>query len=606
MSTTVPFIPDNAPFTSEQRAWLNGMLAGMFSSASLPAHQAKPSHRIAVLYASQSGTAEGLARKLAKELKAQGHIPAVSTLVGYTPAALAAEKYAIFLASTYGEGEAPDGVQSFFEELCLGHFPRYENLSYAVFALGDSHYEHFCKFGRDLDLKLAALGANRLANRVDCDVDVDGPFAQWKADLLPRLNVISTGNKTAATLPISGVHTKDSSQELTSSLGGPPVVAGHKPPASTFSRDNPLLAPLVEKKDLTHTESSKSTLHLAFSIEGTGLCYEAGDACGVVPQNDLNLVAEIMQLLHFNGNEQVLCGKSGTTTLHDALTHHLQITRLMRKTVSEYATRGKCAKLLELLVPEQQTNLDKYLYGRGLVDLLLEFPGVVEDPAELIAMLPKLTPRLYSISSSPSAHAGQVHTTVAVVRYSAHNRERGGVCSTLFADRVTVSDRLPIYIQPNKKFRLPKDPDAPIIMIGPGTGIAPFRGFLHERRALGAKGPNWLFFGERSASTDFLYRDELDAMRADGHLARLDTAFSRDQQQKVYVQDRMLEHGPMFWNWLQNGASVYVCGDASRMAKDVHSTLQTIVEKQGGMSPQAAEEHVDTMKEQHRYHRDVY
>ena len=287
-------------------------------------------------------------------------------------------------------------------------------------------------------MKLASLGANRLSNRVDCDVEVDGPFSDWKADLLPRLNVVSTGQKAAATIPISGVHTKESDPELYSASTGALAPSGQRTPPSTFSRDNPLLAPLVEKKDLTHTESTKSTLHLAFSIEGTGLSYEAGDACGVVPQNDLNLVAEIIQLLRFNGNEQVPCAKAGVTTLHDALVHRLQITRLTRKMVSEYATRGKCAKLLELLVPEEQANLERYLYGRGLIDLLLEFPGVIEDPAELAAMLPKLAPRLYSISSSPAAHSGQVHTTVAVVRYSSQNRERGGVCSTLFADRVTV------------------------------------------------------------------------------------------------------------------------------------------------------------------------
>jgi sulfite reductase (NADPH) flavoprotein alpha-component len=221
-------------------------------------------------------------------------------------------------------------------------------------------------------------------------------------------------------------------------------------------------------------------------------------------------------------------------------------------------------------------------------------------------MLPRLTPRLYSISSSPAAHTGEIHATVAVVRYHSHNRERGGVCSTLFADRASVSDRLPIYIQPNKQFRLPKDSTAPIIMIGPGTGVAPFRGFLHERRAIGARGRNWLFFGERSASTDFLYRDELEAMQADGHLTRLDTAFSRDQEQKIYVQDRMLEQASAFWNWLQDGASVYVCGDASRMAKDVHAAIQTIAAKQGGMSPERTEEYMDSLKEQHRYHRDVY
>jgi sulfite reductase (NADPH) flavoprotein alpha-component len=347
-------------------------------------------------------------------------------------------------------------------------------------------------------------------------------------------------------------------------------------------------------------------LHLAFSTAGTGLSYQAGDACGVIPRNDPNLVAEILQHLHFNGNEQVHCGLAGNTTLLDALLHHLQITRLNRKMVQEYANHGKCAKLLELLAPENKATLEHYIYGRGPIDLLVQFPGIVDDPADLVAMLPRLTPRLYSISSSPVAHAGEIHATVAVVRYTSHNRERGGVCSTLFADRTSVSDSLPIYIQPNKKFRLPADPDTPMIMIGPGTGIAPFRGFLHERRALGHNGRNWLFFGERSAASDFLYRDEFEAMLADGHLAKLDTAFSRDQESKVYVQDRMIQNSHVLWDWLQDGASVYVCGDASQMGKDVHATLRKIVEKEAGMSAQGAEEYVTALKEQHRYHRDLY
>jgi sulfite reductase (NADPH) flavoprotein alpha-component len=437
-------------------------------------------------------------------------------------------------------------------------------------------------------------------------VDVDEPFERWKSQLISCLNEKAVAQKSNAPASASSpneaipVHLARFAHETTAASPARPA------PGASFSRENPLLAPLVDKRDLTHSESSKSTLHLAFSIEGTGLSYEAGDACGVIPQNDLNLVAEILQTLRFNGNEQVQCGKSGATTLHDALAHHLQVTRLTRKTVKDYASRGKCTGLLDLLIPEQQAQLDRYIYDRGLIDLLVEFPGVVEDPAELVLMLPKLTPRLYSISSSPAAHAGQIHTTVAVVRYSSHNRKRGGVCSTLFADRASLSDRLPIYIQPNKKFKLPQNSDAPMIMIGPGTGVAPFRGFLHERRVLAAKGRNWLFFGERSAATDYLYRDELEAMRADGHLTRLDTAFSRDQENKVYVQDKMLEQAPMFWSWLQEGASVYVCGDASRMAKDVHATLHAIIEKQGGMSALAAEEYVHTLQEEHRYHRDVY
>ncbi len=596
MTATIPYLPDNAPFTPEQRAWLNGLLAGMFSSAPA-AVETRTSRRVAILYASQSGTAEGLARKLAKELKAQGHIPAVSTLAGYTPAALAAESCALILASTYGDGDAPDGVQPFYEQLCLEHFPCMEKLSYAVFALGDRHYEQFCKFGKDIDAKLAALGANRLADRVDCDVEVDKPFAQWKVAMITRLNEDSSlpSRKAPAT-----------TKELSTSQAAESVTDSEPPAVKAFSRDHPLLAPVIDKKSLTHVTSTKSTLHVAFSIEGTGLRYEAGDACGVIPTNDLNLVAEILQKLRFNGNERAPSVKAGTTTLHDALARERQITRLNRKIIQGYATRGNCAQLLDLLQPEHQASLDAYVYDRGIIDLLIEYPGVIDDPSELVTLLPKLTPRLYSISSSPAAHAGQIHATVAVVRFTAHDRDRGGVCSTFFADRTSIADRLPIYIQPNKKFKLPLDPDAPIIMIGPGTGIAPFRGFLHERRALGHKGKNWLFFGERSSATDYLYREELESMYADSHLTRLDTAFSRDNGHKIYVQDRMMEQAPQFWSWLQEGASVYVCGDASRMAKDVHGTLCRIVQEQGAMPAQAAEEYVGTLKEEHRYHRDVY
>jgi sulfite reductase (NADPH) flavoprotein alpha-component len=597
MTTEVPYIPENAPFTPEQRAWLNGLLAGMYSSAPQASSVVRPSRRIAVLYASQSGTAEGLARKLAKELKTHGYTPAVSTLVGYTPAALAAEDCALFLASTYGEGDAPDGVQPFFEQLCLEHFPRMEKLSYTVLALGDKHYEHFCKFGRDLDAKLITLGANQLTNRVDCDVDMDEPFKHWKEAIIARLNEDARDNarqKTAVRV-----------ETTTSPNPGSSADSTEQNPA-TFTRENPLLAPVIEKRSLTHAASTKSTLHVAFSIEGTGISYQAGDACGVVPTNDLNLVAEILQSLRCNGNELVPSIKDGTTTLHNALSHERQITRLNRKVVHVYASRGNCTPLLELLQPEHQAAFDAYIYDRALIDLLIEYPGVVDDPAELIALLPKLSPRLYSISSSPAAHSGQIHTTVAVVRFTAHNRDRGGVCSTLFADRTSITDKLPIYIQPNKRFKLPLNPDAPMIMIGPGTGIAPFRGFLHERRALGHKGKNWLFFGERSAATDYLYREELESMHADGHLTRIDTAFSRDNDHKVYVQDRMMEQAPLVWRWLEDGASIYVCGDASRMAKDVNAAIYRIVQEQSGMSETATDEYVGTLKDTHRYHRDVY
>lgn len=594
--TLVPYIPDNAPFNDDQRAWLNGFLAGIFSSAQ-PAvvTEAPLSLKVAVLYASQSGTAEGLARKVAKDLKSKGHIASLISLEGYTPAALAEERYAILIASTYGDGDAPDAVKPFYEKLCIERFPRYQDLSYAVLALGDSHYEHFCKFGTDLDNKLDSLGAVRLHDRVDCDVDLDDAFTNWKQGLYSRLESI------VSTRPAK--NTPSPSTKTTTPLIKP---TASETSTCAYTRENPFLAPVVDKHPLTREISSKLTMHMAFSIADSNLKYEAGDACGVVPQNDHQLVDDIITMLNFSPQAPVQLSKSGTTTLIDTLTNHLQITRLTRKMIEAYATIGNCKPLFGLLIPEQQAHLEKYTYDRGLIDLLHDYPGVLHDPADLVAMLPKLAPRLYSISSSPYAHTGEIHTTVAVVRYRAHNRERGGVCSTLLADRTHTGERRAIYIQPNKKFRLPQQSDAPIIMIGPGTGIAPFRAFLHQRRALSATGKNWLFFGERSAATDFLYRDELESMLKDKHLTHLDLAFSRDQEHKVYVQDKMLEQAPRFWSWLQDGASIYVCGDAARMAKDVDATLHSIVAQQGNLDAEAAAEYVQTLKDDLRYHRDVY
>ena len=384
------------------------------------------------------------------------------------------------------------------------------------------------------------------------------------------------------------------------------TTAVQEAPAVKPSRENPFHAPVIEKRLLTHVSSSKSTVHLVFATKDSGIEYEVGDSCGVIPQNDPRLVEEILAAAHLTGEETIQIAKHGPASVRDALAHHFVVTKLSRKMVDRYAQAGSIAPLVELLKAENQKQLDAYIYERGLIDLLEEFPGVVKSADELIALLPKLTPRLYSISSSPLAHAGELHTTVAAVKYRTLERDRGGVCSTLMADRVSEGEHLPIYIQVNKKFRLPQDMNAPLIMIGPGTGIAPFRAFLHERRALGATGRNWLFFGERSAATDYLYGDELEAMRADGHLTRLDVAFSRDQAHKIYVQDKMREQAAAYWEWLQDGASVYVCGDANYMAKDVDAAFHTIVETQGGMSAEAAKEYIQQLKAQHRYHRDVY
>ncbi len=576
---TIPFIPDNAPFNAAQRAWLNGFLAGLWSSVTAQATPAAASRDVAVLFASQTGTSERFAKKIAKELKLKGHTARVASLEGYAPAALATEQCALILASTYGEGDPPDTVKPFFDQLSGPNAPRLDKLQYSVLALGDRHYEHFCKFGTDLDNRLVALGATRLAATVVCDVEVDEPFELWKTDLLARL----------------------ANAEAAAPAAPPKAIAAT--PASIYHRDNPFYAPLIDKRVLTAEISSKSTLHLSFSLVNSDLTYEAGDALAVIPANDPILVADVLAAVTLTGEEVVDIPKLGTRPLAEALSHVLEITRLTRKLVDTYAKAGNLAPLQNLLLPEQQTHLDTYLQDRGLIDLLTEYPGVIQSAQQLVSVLSGLAPRLYSISSSPKAHAGEVHATVAVVRYLAHDRERGGVCSTLFADRTDLYGTLPIYIQHNKKFRLPADPAAPIIMIGPGTGIAPFRGFLHERSATAATGKNWLFFGDRSAATDFLYRDELNEMLATGHLTRLDTAFSRDQAHKIYVQDRMLEHGAEFFAWLEQGATIYVCGDASRMAKDVDAALHRLIAQHGKCD---AEDYIENLHNSKRYHRDVY
>lgn len=595
----VPAIPEDAPFTPKQRAWLNGFLAGLYSYAPAGgAETAVQTMRVAILYGSQTGTSEGLAKKLSKELKAAGYTVALQSLEGYVPATLAGEGCALLIVSTYGEGEAPDTAQPFFQQLCVEHFPLMGNLSFAVLALGDSHYEHFCQFGRHLDARLEALGGTRIAPRVDSDVEVDAPYAQWKAAVLAKLRDLSSS---AAAPPPA-----ESPGSGSGSTGIPPAAYTQGEAAQTHTRENPCLSPLAEKRALTHPSSSKLTIHLDFAIQDTDLRYEVGDACGVIPQNSPALVDAVLNLLPFGGDEAVEVPKAGRVSLRDALLHHLAVNRLTRKMVTDYAAITHCAPLAQLLAPEQQEQMEKYLRGRDLVDLLREWPCGPESPADLLKFLPRLAPRLYSISSSPLAHPNSVHTTVSVVRYNAHDRDRGGVCSTLLADRVRVGDRLPIYIQTNKKFRLPEDPGAPVIMIGPGTGVAPFRAFLHHRRAAGAPGRNWLFFGERSASTDFLYREELQSMKSDGHLTRLDTAFSRDQEQKIYVQDVMMQKARRLWDWIDEGAFVYVCGDAERMAKDVDRTLRTIIQTEGAMHQDAAADYVDLLKGQRRYQRDIY
>jgi sulfite reductase (NADPH) flavoprotein alpha-component len=373
--------------------------------------------------------------------------------------------------------------------------------------------------------------------------------------------------------------------------------------STNFSRNNPFPAKLITNRKLNAEGSQKETRHFEISLEGSGLDYEAGDALGVWPSNCSELVADILQALGCDGEESVKLS-SGEFPLRRALTEKLDISKPSAELLQHFTKTN--SELRDLLSPERKDDLKKWLWGRGVIDLLLENPAVKLTAAEFSALLKPLTPRLYSISSSPKAHAGQVHLTVNVVRYESFGRARKGLASTFLADRVATETPVPVFIQTSHGFRLPANGGTPVIMVGPGTGVAPFRAFLHERCAVAAAGKNWLLFGEQHAATDFYYRDELEKMFSDGHLTKLSTAFSRDRAEKIYVQNRMHENAVELWSWLEAGAHFYVCGDATRMAKDVDDALHKIIETAGGKSADEAKSYVAKLKADKRYQRDVY
>lgn len=595
----VPVLPESAPFTAEQRAYLNGFLAGLFSRSPVPGAQpapvapAKPLTPLTILFGSQTGTAEGLAKRISKEAGKRGFAPTIQEMAKYPLPQLASERHLLVVTSTYGDGEPPDNAKSFWEFLSGEAAPKPAALQFSVCALGDTNYPKFCAFGKAVDERLEKLGARRLSARVDCDLDYEEPFAKWLDAALNALGSAGVAEGQNSQSPMA----HDSSERLSTMSAGAP--------AAEYSRKNPFPAPLVQNRKLNRTGSEKDTRHFAFSLEGSGLSYEAGDALGIQPQNDSGLVDELIRLLDARGHEEV-AGKTGTLRLRDALVRDYEIAKIPQPFLKAMAEKTGNEELLRLTAPGVNGELTKFLWGREIIDLLLAHPTAKFTPAEFVSLLKKLQPRLYSIASSPKAHPGEVHLCVGVVRYHSLGRTRGGVASTFLAERVEFGTTVPAFVHTNKHFRPPSDASRPMILVGPGTGIAPFRAFLEERRAIGAKGRNWLFFGDQRSACDFLYREEIEAMQRDGILTRLDTAFSRDQAEKIYVQNRMLEHAAELFAWLEEGGHFYVCGDAKRMAKDVDAALHKIVEVGGGRSADQATEYVQQLKSQGRYQRDVY
>jgi sulfite reductase (NADPH) flavoprotein alpha-component len=606
----VPTLPPNAPFTPEQRAWLNGFLAGILYDRGAVAEslEATPAARkvpLLVAFGSQTGSAEGLARRFAKEAVPKGFAPTLCELNQVTAGLLAKERLAILITSTWGDGDPPDNAAAFWSWLGAEAAPRLEQLQFAVLGLGDKNYADFCGASKKFDTRLEALGAKRLTARGECDVDFEAAAKAWLEGLWIPLQDAAAGLR-------AGDGRAGCPQPAAIENGGPPTAerraedSAPHPPAD-YSRANPFPARLKTNRRLNRDGSAKDTRHFEIVLEGSGLSYEVGDALGVTPANCPVLVEELLATLGFKGEESVKTPADQDTPLHDALLRHYAVTQPTTELLQAAAGRGQNAGLLALLAPDRKSELDQWLFGRDVVDVLRECPGARFTPAEFVGCLRRLQPRLYSISSSPKAHPGEVHLTVAAVRYEAHGRVKKGVASCWLADRVVLNESpVPVFIQPSHGFRLPADGNTPVIMVGPGTGVAPFRAFLEERRAAGARGRNWLFFGDQCRATDFLYEEELTAMQADGHLTRLDLAFSRDQREKIYVQDRMREVAAELWSWLEAGAHFYVCGDAKRMAKDVDAALHEVIAKAGGRTPAQAAEYVARLKTEKRYQRDVY
>ncbi|MDA7026156.1 assimilatory sulfite reductase (NADPH) flavoprotein subunit [Bacillus sp. CLL-7-23] len=563
--------------TPSQKIWLSGYLAAPL--ATLPNETGQNvSKDVTILYGSQTGNAEGLANHVGKRLRESGFQATVSAMNDFKPKQLKQLKHLLIVVSTHGEGEPPDNALSFYEYLHSKRAPKLDDLYFSVLALGDRSYQFFCQTGKDFDQRLKELGGARLYPRVDCDLDYDEPADKWLEGVLGELNQSENRNSTLPT--------------ATTSQAGETV----------YSRKNPFRAEVLENLNLNGRGSNKETRHLELSLEGSGLTYKPGDVIGIYPENDPELVDMLLKELKWDPKEVVIVNKQDESmSLKEALTSYFEITVLTKKLIQKAAEWSNQPSL-----KGNETKIKAYLEGRDLLDFVRDFGPFNTSAQQFVSILRKMPARLYSIASSFMAYPDEVHITIGAVRYEAHGRKRKGVCSTLCSERIQPGDTLPVYIQTNQNFKLPENSDTPIVMVGPGTGVAPFRSFMQEREEAGATGKSWMFFGDQHFVTDFLYQTECQQWLKTGVLTKMDVAFSRDSAEKVYVQHRMLEHSKELFEWLEDGAVFYVCGDKKKMAKDVHHTLLEILQKEGNMSFEKAEAYLTELKQQKRYQRDVY
>jgi NADPH-dependent sulfite reductase flavoprotein alpha-component len=582
----VPSLPAGAPLSPASRLWVDGMLAGMYSRADVPVEGKQDARPGAlVLWASQTGNAEEFAQTVVARLAEAGVQPELKNMDDCELATLADARDVVIVSSTFGDGGPPDNGADFWTRLSSDDAPSLDGVRFMVLGMGDSSYDEFCGHARALDARIQALGGRRLADLVRCEPGDDETADRWLTTVLNEL--VETGSPAPEPRPAGGVAVKERTAAA---------------PAPTFTKANPVMATLSTNVVLSSPNSTKEVRQFGFDLGDSGVSYEPGDSLGVIPRNSPATVRNWLSVTGLDGSRTIEI--DGTDLpLTEVLATRYDIAKVSPALLEFVAERNSDPKLAKLLRRDNRTELDNWLYGRQAPDLLRAFP-VHADMVEWSSVLKRLAPRQYSISSSPLVSPTEVQLTVSVVRYRGENdTELGGVCSTYLADR---AGTVPVYLQKSPHFRPPSDPSTPMIMIGPGTGIAPFRGFLHHRRALGHPGRNWLFFGDQHADHNFYYRTELEDMFRDGFLHRLDLAFSRDQRERIYVQDRMIEHGAELWRWLQDGANVYVCGDASRMAKDVDDTLLTIASVHGKMSDDDALAFKKKLVAEKRYVRDVY
>lgn len=567
-----------------QRAWLSGYLLGSIGMSGGADTAAAPSLApcATIVFGSQSGNCETLAKRLDEALAAAGVTRVVLDMLDCRKADLEQAQHLLVIVSTHGEGDPPDRARPLYDLLLGRKAPRLAHLKYSVLALGDSSYERFCEVGRRFDAQLQSLGAQQLHERVECDVDFNENATRWIETIASRL-AAAQGERARAV-----AHTRPSATI-----------------ATAYTRKNPWQAPVLANIRLTARASSKDVRHIELSIEDAGIHYEVGDALGVVPRNQAAAVDALLDLLPFDGECAVEVG-GATVSLRTALTDSLDIGPLNRRMLERYADFTKHPVVSSLGGGDARAPLESLLRGYHVIDLIADYPPRGIDAAQFAQILRPLAPRLYSIASSPHATPEEVHVTVRIVTYESRGRVRGGVVSTALALATDADARVAVYPHRNPAFRLPADPDTPIIMIGPGTGVAPFRAFVAEREALGARGKNWLLFGDRTLRDDFLYQTEWLDWRRRGALHRLDVAFSRDGNEKIYVQHRIREHGATLYQWLQEGAHVYLCGDAQQMAPDVDTAIRHVVRSEGAMSDDQVEEFMLTLQRERRYQRDVY